>query len=148
MEKRPSGVTILSATSVIAGLLMLINGSMLASFAPPQLKSEYAIAGMQVQMPWLLGSSLVYGLGTIMFAVGIASFFVAWGLLRGEPWARKAMIAFTGIGIAIFAASAALFNFVEMANIIINGSILAYLFKPSVKAFFSTLPARAPKTAP
>ncbi|MDE1862200.1 MAG: hypothetical protein KGI33_04735 [Thaumarchaeota archaeon] len=83
-----------------------------------------------------------------MFAVGIASFFVAWGLLRGDPWARKSMIAFTVIGIAIFAIAAALFNFVEIVNIAINGSILAYLFKPNVKMFFSGLPESATKAVP
>ncbi|HJU13919.1 MAG TPA: hypothetical protein VJ792_05630 [Candidatus Nitrosotalea sp.] len=141
MERRPSGVTVLSGTSVLAGILMIISGSILSFAAPSLMAPKYGMMGMQVKMPFL-ASAMVYDVGMVVFALGVASIFTAYGLLRGDPWARKAMIAFTSAGIAIFAIVAALFNIVEIANLIINGSILLYLFKPNVRAFFRGQPAQ------
>ena len=148
MQKRPSGVTLLSATAVVAAILMILNGSLLASFAPFKMMPQYGIMGMQLTMPWLLGATAIYGLGMIMFVMGIASFFTAYGLLRGDAWARTSMIVFTGVGLGIFVLAMALFNITEIANVIINGSILAYLFKPNVREYFRGVQSQGTKTAP
>lgn len=118
MAKRPSGITVLAATTIVAAILMLINGSILAAI-PAQKTSQFL--GFEIQTPSYLASTLVYGLGVVMFVIGIASFFVAYGMLRGDAWARTSMIAFTSIGMGIFVA-AMLFNIVEVANLVINGA--------------------------
>ena len=137
MERRTSGVTVLSATSVLAGILMIISGSILYFSSPIQIVPQYGITGMQVKLPPYLASSLVYDVGIVVFVLGIASIFTAYGLLKGDSWARYGMIIFTSAGIGIFVILVALFHIVEIANLIINGSILIYLFKPSVRRFFS-----------
>jgi hypothetical protein len=144
MNKRPSGVAVLSATCVVAGILMLINGSILLSTTPVQKMTQFGVMGMQVKMPFILSATVNYGIGVTMFAIGVASIFTAYGLLKGDPWARTGMIVFTSAGIGIFVIVAALFNFVEVANLIINGSILLYLFKPNVRNYFRGTPTQTP----
>lgn len=142
MERRPSGITVLAATTMVAAILMIINGSILAAI-PTQKISQFL--GLEIQTPSYLAATIVYGLGVVMFMMGIASFFVAYGMLRGDSWARTTMVAFTSIGIGIFAA-AALFNIVEVASLVINGSILLYLFKPNVRSYFKTTRPAASQT--
>ena len=84
MERRPSGVTVLSATSVLAGILMLISGSILSFSSPIQIVPQYGITGMQVKLPPYLASSLVYDVGIVVLVLGIASIFTAYGLLKGD----------------------------------------------------------------
>lgn len=172
MQRRPSGVTVLSAMSIVAAILMIINSSISALFAPLQKMPEFGIVGMQLQMPWHLGAQFIYGPGVIMFVVGIfsffiwlfhpnhfviavimfiigmSSFFVAYGLLKGYQWARITMVVFASVGIGIFAIVAALFHIVEVINLIINGIIIFYLFRPNVKAYFRSVPASASTTQP
>jgi hypothetical protein len=144
MNTRPSGVTVLSATCVVAGILMLINGSILASSTPAQKMTQFGVAGLQVKMPFILSATIDYGIGVVMFAIGVASIFTAYGLLKGDSWARTGMIVFTSAGMGIFVIVATLFNFVEVANLIINGSILLYLFKPNVRNYFKSEQTQAP----
>jgi hypothetical protein len=167
MQRRPSGVTVLSAMSVVAAILMIIRDSIFALFIPLQKMPEYGIMGMQLQMPWHLGAQFIYGTGVIMFVIGIfsffvwlfhpnhsviivimfvigiSSFFVAYGLLKGYQWARISTIVFACVGIGIFAIAAALFHVVEVANLVINGIIIFYLFRPNVRAYFGRVPASA-----
>ena len=144
MNRRPSGVTVLSATCVVAGILMLINGSILSSATPAQNITQFGVIGMQIKMPFILSATMDYGIGVTTFAIGVASIFTAYGLLKGDPWARTGMIVFTSAGMGIFIIVSALFNFVEVANLIINGSILLYLFKPNVRNYFRGIQTQAP----
>ncbi len=140
MERRPSGVTVLSATSVVAGILMLVSGSILSFSAPTQMVPQYGIMGMQVKLPQYLAASVIYDVGMVIFALGVASIFTAYGLLKGDSWARKGMIVFTSVSIGIFVVIVVLFNVVDAWNFIINGSILLYLFKPNVRKYFASMP--------
>jgi len=172
MQRRPSGVAVLSAMSIVAAMLMIIHGSVSALFAPLQKMPEFGIMGMQMQMPWHLGAQFIYGTGVIMFITGIlsffiwlfhpnhfviavimfitgiSSFFVAYGLLKGYQWARISMIVFASVGIGIFAIVAALFHLVEVANLIINGIIVFYLLRPNVRKYFRSVPASASPSPP
>lgn len=143
MERRPSGVTVLSATSVVAGILMLISGSILSFSSPTQTIPQYGITGMQIKVPPYIAASLTYDVGIIVFVLGVVSIFTAYGLLKGDSWARKGMIIFTSVGIGILALAVVLFHVLEVANLIINGSVLLYLFKPNVKRYFARVPTPA-----
>lgn len=136
MQRRPSGITVLGATSVVAGILMLVSGSILSFSAPTQMTPQYGMMGVQIKLPSYVAASLIYDIGTIVFSLGVASIFTAYGLLKGDSWARKGMIVFTSIGIGVFAVLVALFNVIDIWNFIINGSILLYLFKPNVRSYF------------
>jgi hypothetical protein len=146
--------------SIIAAILMIIHVSIFDSFTPLKKMPEYGIMGMQLQMPWHIGAQFIYGVGVMIFVIGISSFFIwlfhpnhliitimifviaissfflAYGLLKGYQWARISLIVFTSIGIGVFAIAAALFHVVEVVNLIINGSIIVYLFRPNVRAYF------------
>ncbi len=172
MQRCPYGVAALSAMSIVAAMLMIINGSVSALFAPLQKMPEFGIMGMQLQMPWHLGAQFIYGTGVIMFIIGIfsffiwlfhpnhviiavimfiigiSSFFVAYGLLKGYQWARISMIVFASVGIGIFAIVAALFHLVEVANLVINGIIIFYLLRPHVRAYFGSIPASESTSSP
>ncbi len=84
----------------------------------------------------LLGG-LGIAFGAVLVGIGIVSFIVAYGLLKGRGWAWTVTIILSIISIvwnAITIATAA--NFGGIISIIISGIILYYLFRPHVKAYF------------
>ena len=75
--------------------------------------------------------------GAVLVAIGIVSFIVAYGLLKGRGWAWTATIILSIISIvwnAITIATAA--NFGGIIPIIIDAIIIYYLYRPHVKAYF------------
>ena len=74
-------------------------------------------------------------LGVAFIALGAAYFFVAWGLLKGKPWAWAITLILTIIDIAMGLVSTNTNPF-DIISLIINGIILYYLFRPHVKAYF------------
>lgn len=142
---RPTGVTILGVLSIIGGIIMLILGAViivaaavlpsLGSFdesAAEQLESQLNPIGLSAAM---LGPILGVMAG-VMIAVGIASIIVAMGLFKGKGWAWTVSVILALIGIATSIASLAVGNFGGIANLVINGIILYYLFRPHVKTYF------------
>jgi hypothetical protein len=144
-NKRPTGVAIIGALSIIGGIIMLILGALLilAAAVLPSLGSldEDAARQLESQLNPVGLSAAMLGpiLGTmagIMIAIGIASIVVATGLFKGKGWAWTISIILAFIGIAIAVASLAIGNFGGIANLVINGIILYYLYRPHVKAYF------------
>ena len=81
------------------------------------------------------GLGIAFGAGLV--AIGIVSFFVAYGLLKGRGWAWTVTIILSIISIvwnAITIATAA--NFGGIISIIIDAIIIYYLYRPHVKAYF------------
>jgi uncharacterized membrane protein (DUF2068 family) len=58
---------------------------------------------------------------------------MAYGLWNGKRWAWTITLIISGIGIILGIASIAVGN---VFQIIINGVIIYYLYRPNVKAFF------------
>jgi uncharacterized membrane protein (UPF0136 family) len=69
-------------------------------------------------------------------AIGIFSFVVAYGLLKGRSSAWKLTVIVSTISIAVNAISIATGNTIGIINIIISGMILYYLYRPHVRAYF------------
>jgi len=112
---RPTGVTILAILEIISGIAYFGAGSMFAT------------------MSGMMGIDVAAYSGAIsggMIALGIASFVMAWGLLKGKSWAWTVTLILTLIGLASNAVS---FNVI---GIIINAIVLYYLYRPHVKAYF------------
>jgi hypothetical protein len=134
---RPTGVTIIAILNIISGIVMIAGGLGLAAIGSilptmstidPNAKSQLAVAG-------LLGVGGV-AVGAILIILGIISFIVAGGLLKGRGWAWTVTVILSVISIAIGIISIIGGNFGSILSIIISGIVLYYLYRPHVKAYF------------
>ncbi len=155
-KSRPIGVTIIAILTIIAGAFSLIFGIGLITLGvvlptlPPSVFNQSQIQGNLTDgqappippgIPPMALQSLLGGLGiafgAVLVAIGIVSFIVAYGLLKGRGWAWTATIILSIISIvwnAITIATAA--NFGGIISIIIDAIIIYYLYRPHVKAYF------------
>jgi hypothetical protein len=152
-RKRPTGVTIIGALDIIGGIIMLILGAFLivAAAVIPNLSSLDENAARQLEdqlrptgIPVQLLGPILGTIAGIMIAIGIASIVVAIGLLKGKGWAWTLTMVLSFIGIAVALVEIAFANFGGIANLVINGVILYYLFRPNVKAYFGRAKAAEP----
>jgi len=136
-KSRPTGVTIIAVLNIISGIIMLIGGFGLAAISSifPTMTAIDPNASGQMAFAGLLGAAGV-ALGGILIILGIISFIVAWGLLKGKGWAWSLTMILSIISIIISIVSLAAGSFGSIVNIIISGIIIYYLYRPHVKAFF------------
>lgn len=134
---RPTGVTIIAALNVISGIVMILGGIGLAAASTilPTMTTLDPNAGGQMALAGLLGGAGI-AIGGILIILGIISFIVAWGLLKGKPWAWTVTIILSIISAVMGAISLAGGNFGSIVNIIIAGVIIYYMYRPHVKAYF------------
>ena len=143
---RPLGVTILAILNIISGIIMLVGGigavtggAMLPMMYPGTLSGVNVPGAAANNLSGISTSVLGGGLiavGAVLIALGIFSFVVAWGLLKGRGWAWTATVVLAIINIIVNAISLAGGNFAGIVNIIISGIVLYYLYRPHVKTFF------------
>ena len=146
-KSRPTGVTIIAILNIIGGILMLLIGlgltiaGAILPFVPQsefQQQQQNLTAGdidLSQVPPSLVGGGLL-AIGAILLAIGIVSFVVAYGLLKGRRWAWTLTIVLSIISIVLAAISIAAGNIPSVINLIISGVILYYLYRPHVKAYF------------
>ena len=136
-KSRPTGVTIIAILNIISGIIMLVGGFGLAAISSilPTMTTIDPNAGGQMAVAGLLGVGGV-AIGGILIILGIISFIVAWGLLKGKSWAWSVTIILSIISIVIGIVSLVAGSFGSIVNIIIAGIIIYYLYRPHVKAFF------------
>ena len=109
---RPTGVTVLAVLYILEGLLVLALPLFLTAM----------LSGM-MGMP---GMATVTGICWVVFGIiALIYFLIAYGLLKGQGWARIVAIIFAIIGLLNIP-----------IGTIISIIILWYLFKPEVKAWF------------
>jgi hypothetical protein len=157
-KSRPLGVTIIAILTIIGGAFSLVFGIGLITLGvvlptlPPSVFNQSQLQGnitdgqqappiIPPGTPPMALQSLLGGLGiafgAVLVAIGIVSFIVAYGLLKGRGWAWTATIILSIISIvwnAITIATAA--NFGGIIPIIIDAIIIYYLYRPHVKAYF------------
>ena len=75
-------------------------------------------------------------IGSILIVLGIVSFIVAWGLLKGKGWAWTVTIIITIISLVFNMLSIVSGNIGAIVGIIIDGVIIYYLYRPNVKSYF------------
>jgi hypothetical protein len=137
-KSRPTGVTIIAILSIIGGIIMLIGGLFLITAGalipslPPSTFEGSDFSDLPVS---LLGGGAI-AVGAFTIALGIVSFIVAYGLMKGLCWAWTVTIVLSIISIISNAISIASGNFGGIVSIIISGVILYYLYRPHVKAYF------------
>src|SRR6185295_6194731 len=135
-KSRPTGVTIIAILNIISGIIMLAGGLGLAAISSvlPTMTTIDPNAGGQMALAGLVGGAGI-AVGGILIILGIISFIVAWGLLKGKGWAWSLTLILSVISIIIGIVSMAAGNFGSIINIIIAGIIIYYLYRPHVKAF-------------
>ena len=116
---------------------MLLGGIGLAAIGSilPTVTTVDPNAGGQMALAGLLGAGGI-AVGAILIILGILSFIVAWGLLKGKSWAWTVTVILSVISIVIGIISLVGGNFGSIVNIIIAGIIIYYLYRPHVKAYF------------
>ncbi len=145
---RPAGVIVVAILNIIGGFIMLIIGPPLAfagTIIPfvvqssPEQQQQSMTSGdadLSQVSPSLVGAGIL-ALGWILMAIGIFSFIVAYGLLKGRSSAWKLTVILSTISIAVNAVSIVTDNTIGIVNIIISGIILYYLYRPHVRAYFA-----------
>ncbi len=134
---RPLGVTIIAILNIISGIVMLFAGIGLAaasSFIPAISTIDPNAAG-QMALVGLAGGAGV-AVGAILIALGIVSFVVAWGLLKGRGWAWIVTIILSIISLIVGVISLIGGNVGSIVNVAIAGVIIYYMYRPHVKAYF------------
>ena len=144
---RPTGVTIIAILNIIGGIIMVIGGIVLlaaGAILPSIPMTDSDLSGVPT---WLIGGGAI-AIGAITLALGIVSFIVAYGLLKGMGWSWTVTVVLSIIGIILNALSLAAGNFGGIISIIISAVILYYLFRPHVKASFGKAKTSAPSAQP
>ena len=130
-QHRPTGITIISILMIIGGIILLFTGItplFLGPLISIESSSDYAISE--------LGMLTTIG-GLVLVGLGIASFIVSGGLLKGKGWARTITLIISIIAI-IFAiiSLASIRDLIHIIPIVIYGVIIYYMFTHKVKLFF------------
>ncbi|HEX6253748.1 MAG TPA: hypothetical protein VFZ55_05970 [Nitrososphaera sp.] len=147
-KSRPTGVTIIAILNIIGGIIMLFFGLAfvaLGAIIPFVSQSEFqqlqqnltaGDVGVPQVAPSLIGGGFL-AVGGILVAIGIFSFVVAYGLLKGKSWAWTLTLVLSIVSIVVAVISIATTgNPFNIINIIISGIILYYIYRPHVKAYF------------
>ena len=130
INTRPTGITILAILQIISGIIAIAFGAVFGAL----------LGGLEMDVGtdmMMLGNEFagLFGImGGVMIALGLISFLIAWGLLKGKSWAWTITLILTIISLVIDISS---FNIIGM---IIEIMILYYLFRPHVKAYLGKGP--------
>ena len=119
-QVRPTGVTILAILEIISGIIAiafaLFFGAMMGSMGSSMFGNG--------------GAAIIGVIGGIVVVLGLISFVMAWGLLKGKSWAWTITLILTIISLIFDLPS------MNIIGIIIDVIILYYLYRPHVKAYF------------
>jgi hypothetical protein len=115
---------------IIGGLILIFTG-ITPLFLGPLISID--ISDYQISQ---LGLLITIG-GLVLVGLGIASFIVSWGLLKGKGWARTITLIISFIAI-IFAIISLISSedLIHIMEIIVYGIIIYYMFTKQVKLFF------------
>ena len=125
---RPRGVGVLTALTVIAGIIDLLAGALFLAYATVSLSILYVVfvgAG-----PGALFSVLSFG----CFIFGIVAFILAYGLWNGRGWAWTWTLISSILGLIVSIIGITVG--VGIIGIVIYAVTIYYLTRAQVKAFF------------
>ncbi|SRR5215203_1357178 len=119
-DSRPTGVTIIAILNILGGIVLLFMA--IAATAGGAANNQ-------------LGSGFL-AISAIVTAIGIVSFVVAYGLLKGRPWAWTLTLIVSIIAIVMTIFTVAWLGLFGIINTIFSAIVLIYLYRPHVKAYF------------
>jgi MFS family permease len=134
-KKRPTGVTVVAILEVLGGISALAAANIVMSIFATMSGEGGGVTGRVASGFGILGGffATVGGLiGAILFLVGVADFFIAYGLLKGSGWAWILCLVFAIIGIAL----GIILLPIGIVSIVADAVIAYYLTRPHVKQFF------------
>ena len=143
-RKRPLGVTIVSILMIVNGIILVGGGIWAAYFIPslitPELTGDLSnLTDGNTQLSTTITGAIV---GVVMvtagiaIALGIASFVLSWGLLKGKGWAWIITVILAIISLVFSIIGLASGSIPNIISLIINGVILYYMYRPEVKSYF------------
>jgi hypothetical protein len=164
--KRPYGITIITILAIVSGVVLIFGGlsSLVSGAFFASIPFENVMTELQQReqgqpqtlnvaeihsLIQLLGSSIV--LGAIVMVIGIGYLVVSYGLLKGRGWAWIVTVVLTMVSVIVqivFIITTSMLNASlhhdtslyhltdQIIGIAINGIILYYLYRPSVKRYF------------
>jgi hypothetical protein len=146
-RKRPLGVTIVAILMIINGIIFVAGGVWAMYFIPslitPQLTGNLTNLTDGNQLSPQLSTTITDAIiGVVMvtagiaIALGIASFVLSWGLLKGKGWAWIITVILAIISIVFSVIGLASGGIPNIISLIINGVILYYMYRPDVKSYF------------
>jgi hypothetical protein len=170
-QPRPISVRIITILNIIMGIFMLQSGGffiatgIILSSLPPSAFEDENLTADDFGIDDLSGitASLtreLIAVGSVMIAIGIVSFVVAYGFLKRMGWAWTVTIVLSIINIAFNVITIATVQWQPVwlgsgiilqaapvdpppplppgaiASMIISGIIIYYLYRPNVKAYF------------
>ena len=142
-KKRPTGVTVVAILEVLGGISALAAANIVMSIFAMMSGAGEGVTGRVVSGFGILGGffAVVGGLiGAILFLVGVADFFIAYGLLKGSSWAWTLCLVFAIIGIAL----GIILLPIGIVSILADAVIAYYLTRPHVKEFFGKAASQPP----
>jgi hypothetical protein len=89
-KRRPTGVTVVAILEVLGGISGLAVGNIVVSIFATMSGAGGGVTGRVASGFGILGGffATVGGLiGALLFLVGVADFFIAYGLLKSSSWA-------------------------------------------------------------
>lgn len=140
-EKRPAGVTVIAILEALGGIVCIVAGRIVMTILVTIMSGGEGAAGQVATGLGPLQGAFQVGLfGGILFTIGIAAFFIAYGLLEGSNWAWTLCLVFAIIGIALGIVSLPFLGIILLPigiiPIIAYAAIAYYLTRPHVKQFF------------
>jgi hypothetical protein len=134
-KKRPTGVTVVAVLEVLGGISGLAAGNIVVSIFATMSGAGGRVTGRVASGFGVLGGffATVGGLiGGILYLAGIADFFIAYGLLKGNrsAWTLCLVFAIMGIALGIILLPTGIIS------IMADAAIAYYLTRPRVKQFF------------
>jgi hypothetical protein len=143
-KKRPTGVTVIAILEVLGGISGLAAANSVMSIFATMNGVIDGVTGRVASGFGILGGffAVVGGLiGAILYLVGVADFFIAYGLLKGSGWAWILCLVFAIVGIAL---GIVLLPF-GIVSIIADAVIAYYLTRTHVKEFFGKATSQPPQ---
>ncbi|MGQ9551080.1 MAG: hypothetical protein ACUVUE_01510 [Candidatus Bathycorpusculaceae bacterium] len=134
-KRRPTGVTVIAILEVLRGISGLAAGHIVISIFATMCGAVGGVTGRVPSGFGILGGFFVVVggfIGASLFIVGIADFFIAYGLLKGSFWAWILCLVFAVIGIAFGIVLLPIGIFSVMADAV----IVYCLTRPRIKEFF------------
>jgi hypothetical protein len=142
--KRPWGVTIVGALTVLGGIFLIGLG--LAVATVPTFLANYADLTEEDMSDVFLVSIMVAIILVIFLPLGIGLLVIGFGALKGKKWAWPALLIACILSIAAAITMAAFGDRSSFGGMIVNSFIVAYLFTNQAKTYFGRIkPAVTPQ---
>jgi multisubunit Na+/H+ antiporter MnhG subunit len=124
---------------MLFGGITLIAAGIIIPSLPPSAFEDGNLTEPNVNLSGIIPSFIggaALAIGGVITAIGIISFIVAYGLLKGTGWAWTMTVVLSIISIVLNAISIATGNIGGIVSVIISAIILYYLYRPQVKEYF------------